>query len=99
MSLMLLTRRQKALLSELDSLYRACMDVTCQGRDAANEGGNDTQVPRDGSIPRGTVTAPRLGKWFKSNSMPCALTRIPENGRGFFAQRSEGASRVRNLRP
>jgi hypothetical protein len=37
----------KSLLSELDSLSRACMDVTRQERDAANEGDQNAEGPGD----------------------------------------------------
>ena len=37
----------KSLLSELDSLSRACMDVTRQERDAIDEGDQDTEGPGD----------------------------------------------------
>jgi len=35
----------KSLLTELDSLSRACMDVACQERDAIDEGDQDTEGP------------------------------------------------------
>ena len=37
----------KSLLTELDSLSRACMDVTRQGRDAIDEGDQNTEGPGD----------------------------------------------------
>jgi hypothetical protein len=37
----------KSLLSELDSLSRACMDVTRQERDAIDEGDQNTEGPGD----------------------------------------------------
>jgi len=37
----------KSLLTELDSLSRACMDVTRQERDAIDEGDQDTEGPGD----------------------------------------------------
>ena len=37
----------KSLLSELDSLSRACMDVTRQERDAIGEGDQNTEGPGD----------------------------------------------------
>jgi hypothetical protein len=41
------SRATKSLLSELDSLSRACMDVTRQERDAIDEGDQNTEGPGD----------------------------------------------------
>jgi hypothetical protein len=68
----------KSLLSELDSLSRACMDVTRQERDAINEGG------RSGgrSIRR---TSPRMSQRRGSNSAGFGSSTEASDGRSCAA--------------